>query len=62
MYALAIKPEADKIFSKLEKKNPQQLRINAKKIEEIQHDPTGYKFLRYPLTGFNRVISIGILS
>ena len=55
MYGLEIKPEVDKIFSKLTKKNPQQLRIIDKKIKEIRKNPTGYKFLRKPLNGFNRV-------
>ncbi len=52
MYLLEIKPEADKIFSKLAKKNPRQLMIIDKKIKE---NPSGYKFLRKPLQGFNRV-------
>jgi len=55
MYDLDIKPEADKIFSKLAKKNPKQLMIIDKKIKEIRKDPHGYKFLRKPLQGFNRV-------
>jgi YafQ family addiction module toxin component len=55
MYTLYIKPEVDKIFSKLAKKNPKQLEIIAKKIKEIQVRPFGYKFLRKPLQGFNRI-------
>jgi len=55
IYDLKIKPEIDKIFSKLAKKNPQQLMIIDKKINEIREDPSGYKFLRKPLNGFNRV-------
>lgn len=55
MYDLEIKPEADKIFSKLAKKNPHQLKVIDKKITEIRTNPSGYKFLRKPLTGFNRV-------
>ena len=55
MYDLEIKPEADRIFSKLAKKNPKQLTIIDKKIKEIREDPHGYKFLRRPLQGFNRV-------
>ncbi len=35
MYALDIKPEADKIFRKLEKKNKKQLMIINKKILEV---------------------------
>ncbi len=55
MYNLDIKPEADKIFYKLAKKNPKQLMILDKKIKEIRENPNGYKFLRKPLQGFNRV-------
>lgn len=55
MYYLEIKPEADKIFSKLAKKNTKQLQIIDKKITEIRKKPFGYKFLRKPLNGFNRV-------
>ena len=55
MYGLEIKEEADRIFRKLAKKNPPQLRIINKKINEIREDPFGYKFLRRPLHGFNRV-------
>ena len=55
MYDLEIKPKADKIFSKLAKKNPKQLMIIGKKIKEIRKNPFGYKFLRKPLHSFNRV-------
>lgn len=55
MYDLEIKPEADKIFKKLVKKNFKQLEIIHKKIKEIRETPYGYKFLRNPLNGFNRV-------
>ena len=56
MYHLDIKPEADKIFEKLAKKNPKQLEIIDKKISEIRSNPHHeYKFLRRPLQTFNRV-------
>lgn len=55
MYDLEVKEEADKIFAKLSKKNPKQLLIIQKKIEEIRIRPLGYKFLRKPLHGFQRV-------
>ena len=56
MYELDIKPEADKIFKKLAKKNPKQLGAVDKKIREIRQKPNHkYKFLRKPLQGFNRV-------
>lgn len=56
MYALEIKEEADKIFKRLSKKNPKQLRIISKKILEIKKNPLYiYKFLGKPLYTFNRV-------
>ena len=56
MYGLGIKEETDKIFKKLSRKNPKQLKIIQKKIEEIQNNPHHmYKFLRKPLQNFNRV-------
>ncbi len=56
MYDLLIKPEADRIFRKLAKKSQKQLMIINKKIAEIRANPKhGYKFLRKPLNGFNRV-------
>jgi YafQ family addiction module toxin component len=56
MYSLDIKPEADKIFRKLSKKDARQLQIIHKKLEEIRANPSHeYKFLRKPLQNFNRV-------
>lgn len=56
MYDLEIKPEADKIFFKLSKKNPSQLNAIHNKINEIRSNPFHkYKFLRKPLQTFNRV-------
>ncbi|MBI4154791.1 addiction module toxin RelE [Candidatus Woesearchaeota archaeon] len=56
MYGLEIKQDADKIFSKLAKKNPKQLMIIDKKINEIRNNPNHiYKFLRKPLQTYNRV-------
>ena len=56
MYDLDIKPEADKIFKKLAKKNRKQLEIINKKIQEIRLNPQHkYKFLTNPLQNFNRV-------
>ena len=53
---LNIKPEADKIFQKLSKKDSKQLIIIDKKITEMRSNPNhGYKFLRKPLNSFNRV-------
>jgi len=55
MYGLLVKPNADKIFRKLSRKDSKQLEIIHKKIFEIRQNPDGYKFLRAPLQGFNRV-------
>ena len=56
MYKLEIKPEADKIFKKLAKKNKKQLLAIHKKIEDIRKNPEHeYKFLKKPLQTFNRV-------
>jgi YafQ family addiction module toxin component len=56
MYKLEIKEEADRIFRKLERKNPKQLKIIGKKIQEIRENPShSYKNLRNPLQRFNRV-------
>jgi YafQ family addiction module toxin component len=56
MYNLAIKPEVDKIFEKLAKKDRKQLETIRKKVDAIIENPHhGYKFLRKPLQGYNRV-------
>jgi YafQ family addiction module toxin component len=55
MYAISIKPHLDKIFHILAKKNPKQIEIIHKKIEEIAGDPHRYKNLRYPLNHWKRV-------
>lgn len=55
MYDLDIKEEANRIFKKLAKKDPKQLKIIGKKLDEIRRNPEGYKPLRKPLHGFNRV-------
>ena len=56
MYDLDIKPEADKIFRKLAKKNRKQFEIIDNKISEIRSNPEHiYKFLTEPLQTFNRI-------
>jgi YafQ family addiction module toxin component len=56
MYELEIKPEVDKIFRKLAKKNKKQLLAIYKKIGDIRKNPEHeYKFLKRPLQTFNRV-------
>ncbi len=55
MYSLYIKPEADKIFKRLSKKNKKQFGIIGKKIAEIRQNPYHrYKSLKKPLHSFKR--------
>ena len=53
MYALDVKPSADKAFRKLSR--TQQLVLVEKKLLQIRRKPVGYKWLRPPLHSFNRV-------
>jgi YafQ family addiction module toxin component len=55
MYEVYSKPHLDKIFHTLSKKNPKQLEIISKKVEEIARDPHRFKNLRYPLNNWKRV-------
>lgn len=55
MYSLATKPDIDKIFSILKKKNPIQLKIIYKKIEQILENPYHFKPLRGDMHGARRV-------
>jgi YafQ family addiction module toxin component len=55
MYALETKPNVDKIFSKLRKKNPKRLRIIFKKIDQILRNPHYFKPLRGDMHGARRV-------
>lgn len=56
MYDLKIKPEADKIFRELAKKDSKQLGIIQDKIKYIRENPfKSYKHLSSPLQGFLRV-------
>ena len=55
MYDLVVRPTAEKIFSKIAKKNPKQLEMIYNKIQEILRDPTHYRNLRKPLRHLRRV-------
>ncbi len=55
MYLLDTKPDVDKIFSKLSKKDPKQLRIIFRKIEQIVENPYHFKPLRGDMKGARRV-------
>jgi len=56
VYDLNIKPEADKTFRKLARKNRKQLEIINNKVLEIRSNLEHvYKFLTEPLQTFNRI-------
>jgi YafQ family addiction module toxin component len=55
MYTLKIKPDLEKTFKKLAKKNSKQAEIILKKIDEILSNPHRYKNLRAPLNDWKRV-------
>lgn len=55
MYGLRVREELDGKFAKLAKKDPSQLEIINKKVEEILRDPHRYKNLRAPLNDWKRV-------
>lgn len=55
MYAIALKPELDKIFEKMAVREKRKLDIIFKKISEIVRDPHRYKNLRKPLQHLKRV-------
>ncbi len=54
MYELSIRPSLEKKLGKL-KKNPKQLQIILKKVDEILLNPHRYKNLRVPLNDWKRV-------
>ncbi len=55
MYSIFIKPGVEKTFQKLGKKNPKQLQIITKKIEQILDNPFHFKPLRGDMRGSRRV-------
>ncbi|MBI5393488.1 hypothetical protein HZA96_06485 [Candidatus Woesearchaeota archaeon] len=55
VYSLIIKPELDKKFGKIFKKNRKQYEIIMKKANEIIENPRHYKNLRFPLQHWKRV-------
>ena len=55
MYGYVLRKSVEKIFFKLAKRNPKQLKIIKKKLKEILRDPHRYKNLRVPLQRFKRV-------
>ncbi len=55
MYTVEVREHVDRIFKKLAKKNPNQMEIVAKKIQEILEDPHRFKPMHFPLGGMRRV-------
>jgi len=55
MYRLIVRRSVETLFFKLAKKNPKQLEIIHKKINEIRENPQHYKNLKKPLQDFKRV-------
>ncbi|MFQ6056597.1 MAG: type II toxin-antitoxin system mRNA interferase toxin, RelE/StbE family [Methanosarcinales archaeon] len=55
MYFLDLRKHVDKIFKKLSKKNPKQLKIINNKILEILENPYRYKPLKKPLQNKRRI-------
>jgi len=55
MYSYELRKSVEKIFLKLAKKEPKQLLIIEKKIDEIRESSQHYKNLRKPLQHLKRV-------
>lgn len=55
MHSYELRESVEKIFFKLAKKNPKQLLIIEKKIQEIRENPQHYKNLTKPLQNLKRV-------
>ena len=55
MFDYELRKSVEAIFFKLTKKNPKQLEIIFKKIEEIRSNPHRYKNLRSPLQHLKRI-------
>ena len=55
MYNLKVKPQLDKTFSKMRKRERKQLKIIYKKVKEILQNPKHYKNLRSPLENWKRI-------
>ncbi len=55
MYSYELRKSVEKIFFKLSKKNPRQLDLIERKINEITQNPQHYKNLRAPMQYLKRV-------
>ncbi|MFP4118378.1 MAG: type II toxin-antitoxin system RelE family toxin [Candidatus Woesearchaeota archaeon] len=55
MYSLEIKPDMDKILTKIKKRNPKELEIIFKKVDQILENPYHFKPLKNEYHGTRRV-------
>ena len=55
MYTVSHRSKVDEIFKKLAKKNPKQLEIIAKKLQQILESPHRFKLLSNTMKGQRRV-------
>ncbi len=55
MYSLELRESVDRIFLKLTKKNPKQMRIIDNKIQQVLENPLHFKPLRAPMQHLRRV-------
>jgi len=55
MFEIINSPKIDSIFKKLSKKNPKQLEVITKKLEEIVENPHKFKPLSNIMKGLRRV-------
>lgn len=55
MYAIENSEKVDKIFRKLSRKNPQELKAITKKLVELAEDPHRFKPLTDVMKSFRRV-------
>jgi mRNA-degrading endonuclease RelE of RelBE toxin-antitoxin system len=55
MYALETREHVDSSFRKIARRNPDQMEIIGKKVQEILEDPHRFKPMHFPLTGMRRV-------
>lgn len=59
MYSLEIREHLDKLFLKLSKKDPKQLEIVNRKVQDILAEPHRFKPLKRPLQNKRRVHVLG---
>ncbi len=55
MYSLEVRESVERIFLKLARKNPKQMRIIDKKIRQVLENPHHFKPLKTPMQHLRRV-------